>query len=206
MREERFDEEAWNGKMKRREEWVKSRGRGKGEKRGRGKGKKRWSGGGVWTRVEEDPVRDFGDRRAMLGPRLAGEGRVEGDDKLAGGMDRMRGKVVGGTMETMVGGEIGVEGPGWEVVKGEIGLWEQVVPAIRREGDVGGREDGDKMAFGSTNCSFRRVGAMVKMRDVLKGEVGREEERSEARRGFVVKKNVRQTKGERESGRKRQQT
>ncbi len=31
--------------------------------RGRGKGEKRWSGGGVWTRVERDPVRDFGDRR-----------------------------------------------------------------------------------------------------------------------------------------------
>jgi hypothetical protein len=39
----------------------------------------------------------------MLGPGLAGEERVEGDDKLAGGMDWMGGKVVWGTMETMVG-------------------------------------------------------------------------------------------------------
>jgi len=78
---------------------------------------------------------------AMLGPRLSGEGRVEGDNKLAGGLDGMGGKVVGGTMETMVGGERGVEGPGSEVVEGELGLWEQVVPAVRREGDVGGRED-----------------------------------------------------------------
>ncbi len=39
---------------------------------------------------------------AMLGPRLAREGRVEGDNKLARGMDGMGGKVVGGTMETMV--------------------------------------------------------------------------------------------------------
>ncbi len=46
----------------------------------------------------------------MLGPRLAGEGRVEGDDKLAGGVDGMGGEVVGGTMETMVGGERGVGG------------------------------------------------------------------------------------------------
>jgi hypothetical protein len=112
---------------------------------------------------------------AMLGPRLAGEGRVESDDKLAGGMDGMGGKVVGGTMEIMVGGERGVERPGSEVVKGELGLWEQVVPAVRREGDVGGREDGDKMVFGGTNCSFHRVGAMVKGRNVLEGEVDREE-------------------------------
>ena len=53
---------------------------------------------------------------AMLGPRLAGEGRVKGDDKLARGMDGMGGKVVGGTMETMVGRERGVEGPRAEMV------------------------------------------------------------------------------------------
>ena len=73
---------------------------------------------------------------AMLGPRLAGEGRVKGDDKLARGMDGMGGKAVGGTMETMVGGERGVEGPGSEVVKGELGLGEQVVPSVWREGDM----------------------------------------------------------------------
>ena len=55
---------------------------------------------------------------AMLGPRLAGEGRVKGDDKLARGMDGMGGKVVGGTMETMVGRERGVEGPRAEMVEG----------------------------------------------------------------------------------------
>ena len=59
----------------------------------------------------------------------------------------MGGKVVGGTMETMVSGERGVEGPGSEEAEGELGLWEQVVPAVRREGDVGGREDGDKMVL-----------------------------------------------------------
>ena len=48
----------------------------------------------------------------------------------------MGGKVVGGTMETVVGGERGVEGPGSEVVKGELGLGEQVVPSVRREGDM----------------------------------------------------------------------
>ena len=53
---------------------------------------------------------------AVAGPGLAGEGRVEGDDKLARGMDGMGGKVVGGTMETMVGRERGVEGPRAEMV------------------------------------------------------------------------------------------
>ena len=53
---------------------------------------------------------------AMLGPRLTGEGRVKGDYKLARGMDGMGGKVVGGTMETMIGRERGVEGPRTEMV------------------------------------------------------------------------------------------
>ena len=39
------------------------------------------------------------------GPGLAGEGRVEGDDKLAGRVDGVGGKVEGHTVETMVGRE-----------------------------------------------------------------------------------------------------
>ena len=50
---------------------------------------------------------------------------------------------------------------------------------------IGGREDGDKMVFGGTNGSFFRVGTMVKERDVLEGEVDRDEERSEVRRGLL---------------------
>jgi hypothetical protein len=61
----------------------------------------------------------------------------------------------------------------------------------------GGREDGDKMVFGGTNCSFRRVGAMVKGGGVLEGEVDRDEEGSEVRGGLVVKRNVRQRVRER---------
>ncbi len=50
---------------------------------------------------------------------------------------------------------------------------------------------GDEMVFGGTNCSFRRVGG-IKGRDVLEGEVDREEKRSEVRRGLVfVKRDVR---------------
>ena len=93
---------------------------------------------------------------AMLGPRLAGEGRVKGDDKLARGVDGMGGKVVGGTMKAMVGRERRVERPMAEMVEGKLGLWEQVVPPVRGEGDVGGREDRDKMVFGGTYGTFRR--------------------------------------------------
>ena len=93
---------------------------------------------------------------AMLGPRLAGEGRIKGDDKLARGVNGMGGKVVGGTMKAMIGRERRVEGPRAEMVEGKLGLWEQVVPPVRGEGDVGGREDRDKMVFGGTYGTFRR--------------------------------------------------
>jgi hypothetical protein len=94
------------------------------------------------------------------------------------------------TMETMVGGERGVEGSGSEVVEGELGLWEQVVPSVRREGGMGSREVGDKMVFGSTNCSFRREKAMVVERDVLKGDGDRAKERGEAKRSPVVEEKM----------------
>ncbi len=75
----------------------------------------------------------------MAGPGLAGEGRVEGDDKLAGRMDGVGGEVKGHTVQTMVGREEKkVEGPRTHMVKGELGLGDQVVPAVRGESDVGG--------------------------------------------------------------------
>ena len=42
---------------------------------------------------------------AVAGPGRAGEGRVEGDDMLAGRVDGVGGKVEGHTVETMVGRE-----------------------------------------------------------------------------------------------------
>ncbi len=44
--------------------------------RGRGKGEKRWSGGWVWTRVEEHPVRDFGDGRVGGGGAVGDKVRI----------------------------------------------------------------------------------------------------------------------------------
>ena len=64
------------------------------------------------------------------------------------------------------------------------------MPTVRREGDVGGREDGDEMVFGGTYGTFRREGAMVVGRDVLKGDGGRAEERRKVRRSLVVEEKV----------------
>jgi hypothetical protein len=44
-------------------------------------------------------------RETVAGPGLAGQGRVEGDDKLAGRVDGVGGKVKGHTVESMVGRE-----------------------------------------------------------------------------------------------------
>jgi hypothetical protein len=46
---------------------------------------------------------------AMLGPRLAREGRVESDDKLAGGVNGVGGKVERHTKKTTMSRERGVE-------------------------------------------------------------------------------------------------
>jgi hypothetical protein len=123
-------------------------------------------------------------------PRLAGERRVEGDNKLAGRMDGVRGEVEGHTVQTMVGREERVDGPRTHTVEGELGLGNQVVPAVRGENDVGEREDSNDVVLGGTYRMFRRVGAIVKERDILKGEVDGKEKRNEVRRRFVVKKKM----------------
>ena len=69
-------------------------------------------------------------------------------------------------------------------------MWDQVVPSVRGESDVGGREDGDDMVPGGTYSTFRRVRPMVEGRDILVGEVDGDEERSQVRRSFVVKMDV----------------
>jgi hypothetical protein len=47
------------------------------------------------------------------------------------------------------------------------------MPAVRGEGDVGGRKDGDEVVFGGMNCSFRWEGAIFIGKDVLLGDRGR---------------------------------
>ena len=55
---------------------------------------------------------------------------------------------------------------------------------------MSGREDGNDMVLGGAYSTFRRVGTMVEGRDILVGEVDGDEERSQVRRSFVVKKDV----------------
>ncbi len=89
---------------------------------------------------------------AVLGPRLTGERRVKDDDELTRGVDGVGCKVEGHTMKALVSREGRVERPRAHVVEGgELGLGDQVVPAVRGNGDVGGRKDGDDVIFGETN-------------------------------------------------------
>ena len=107
----------------------------------------------------------------VLGPRCHGLGGIEGNDKLAGGVNRVGGKAKGGTMQAMPGGKRGVGFPGTEGVERELGLGKEVRPAVGRKRDVDSRQNRDDVIFGGTNSSFRRERAMVLGRDVLVGDV-----------------------------------
>jgi hypothetical protein len=52
-------------------------------------------------------------------------------------------------------------------------MGEEEVPTVRGEGDVSGGEGGNKMIFGCPDCSFRGVGAVVGVRDMLEVYAGR---------------------------------
>ena len=55
-------------------------------------------------------------------PTISWLGGVKGNNKLAGGMNRVGGKAEGNTMETMPGRERGVGFPGAKGVERELGL------------------------------------------------------------------------------------
>lgn len=132
----------------------------------------------------------------VLGPRGAGLRGIKGNDKLAGGMNRVGGKAKGGTMQAMPCGKGGVGFVGTEGVERELGLGEEVRPAVGRKRDVDSRQDRDNVIFGGTNGSFRRERAMVLGGDVLVGDVLFEEEGSKVGRGFVIEREVRERVGE----------
>jgi len=132
----------------------------------------------------------------VLGPRGAGLRGIKGNDKLAGGVNRVGGKAKGGTMQAMPCGKGGVGFVGTEGVERELGLGEEVRPAVGRKRDVDSRQDRDNVIFGGTNGSFRRERAMVLGGDVLVGDVLFEEEGSKVGRGFVIEREVRERVGE----------
>ena len=47
------------------------------------------------------------------------------------------------------------------MVEGEFGGWKEVRPAVRREGDVAGREDSNEVIFSRPDRAFGTIGAMV---------------------------------------------
>ncbi len=61
---------------------------------------------------------------AMPGPYFPGLGGIKGNNKLAGGVNRVGCKAEGNTMETMPGRERGVGFPGAKGVERELGLGE----------------------------------------------------------------------------------
>jgi hypothetical protein len=80
---------------------------GKGEDEGntrcscrvREKGEKRWSGGGVWTRVEGHPVRDFGNRRVGGGGVVGDKVEVGEGGMPTGGEERAVAQIAGVELE-----------------------------------------------------------------------------------------------------------
>ena len=47
------------------------------------------------------------------------------------------------------------------MVEGEFGGWKEVRPAVRREGDVAGREDSNEVVFARPDGAFGTIGAVV---------------------------------------------
>jgi hypothetical protein len=103
-------------------------------------------------------------------------GGIKGNDKLAGGVNRVGGKAERNAMETMPGRERWVGFIRAKSVECELSLGEEIRPAVVRERDVDRRQDRDEVILGGTNGSFRREGSVVEGKDVFVGEVGRLEE------------------------------
>jgi hypothetical protein len=125
-------------------------------------------------------------------------GASEGKENIVTAIVIGRGREVeaSGTVQTMPGGKGGVGFVGTEGVERELGLGEEVRPAVGRKRDVDSRQDRDNVIFGGTNGSFRRERAMVLGGDVLVGDVVFEEEGSKVGRGFVIEREVRERVGE----------
>ena len=61
---------------------------------------------------------------AVSRPRFPVCWRIVGDDELAGWMDGMGREIKGKRVKAVIGGEVGIDGPGTEGVEGKFGLGE----------------------------------------------------------------------------------
>jgi hypothetical protein len=89
------------------------------------------------------------------------------------------------------------------MVEGEFGGWKEVSPAVRREGDVAGREDSNEVIFARPDRAFCTIGAVVLGRGILEldGGLGLTKEGFEVKGGLVVQLNMREgVKERREKG------
>jgi hypothetical protein len=93
---------------------------------------------------------------AVSRPRFPVCRRIVGDDEVAGRVDGMGREIKWKRMKTVIGGEVGIDRPGTEGVEGKFGLGEKVGPAVGREGDMTGKDDGNDVVFGSSDGPFRR--------------------------------------------------
>ena len=98
----------------------------------------------------------------------------------------MEGEVERTAMQSVVGGDGGVREPRAEVVEGELGDGEEIIPSIRGERDVGGGKDGDEVVFTRADVPFGSEGAMVVGGGKLVVEVVGCEQLSEGGRRLVV--------------------
>jgi hypothetical protein len=80
------------------------------------------------------------------------------------------------------------------MVDGEFGGWKEVRPAVRREGDVAGREDSNKVILSRPDRVFGTIGAVVLGRGILEldGGLGLKKEGFEVKGGLIVQLKMRE--------------
>ena len=124
----------------------------------------------------------------MGAPGRAGERGVVGDHELARGMQGMGGEVERGAKQASIGREGGVEGPGAEVIDGQLRMRKEPIPKVKREVGVDSREDREEMVFERADVALGRVGPMVVGGHVLHSRRRREraEEGGEGGGALVV--------------------
>ena len=107
-------------------------------------------------------------------------------DELPCGMDGMGGEVELPAMEAVPGRNGRVEGERSHAVEGEHSERQERRPAIRRKRYVCRRQSGKKMVLGGSDRPFRRIGAVLEGKNMLKGDVLGVEEGSEGGRSLVI--------------------
>ena len=113
-------------------------------------------------------------------------GGVEGNDQLAGRMKGVGVKVKGEVVDARPGTECGVGSPGAEMVEGELGEGEEVIPQVRGKVRVSGGEGGDEVVLRGADAPFSGEGAVNTGGNELDGEGNAAEVGAEGLGRFIV--------------------